>query len=509
MASDALVAFLAEMPALPRNQDEQLLRVVLDDAVANNRASWWEIPPRGERLNNALTKHWPQDVASFLQPYVASPNQFARLWGTACAEAWGGSPALNPLLNQLAHDPTQHVEIRKTAIRAIAATQDLRAIRGLYDLFDDNDDQVRGEVLRAYRLDNPSPREFIDKLRGGAHASNHYGHLQAEAEAFGHALEASQLPEAFAAVTVHFEALRDLRLFVLRGLFHRVAALGLSDIPPALVIQCWIAQEKGTDLRYDRDDLLIRLLKEHPTLFEQVWCYTLQVLDEETHDFVYLFEPLAKSCTDHIFDLLPPTSEGLTRSQESLITGVLQRYFWQVSTEERLEYFQRVAPAFIQHLRLPDLPKPPRPRDLLYERQQLVAALDAGQQNPVAQTANVLLIIADIELGVRRRHEVTEEAVYTVLDRTIPIVKERIIHAFRGCVAQLHYECKNTVPPEFSVTSSEFAIPFWVLRRYGESFPLQKITELACCYYDFHRNDARYEELLEELRGKDHSLWEQ
>src|SRR5262249_33499433 len=149
------------MPALPRDQDEQLLRAVLDDAVTSNRAPWWEIPPRGERLDNALVKHRPQDIASFLWPYVASPNQLARLWGTVCANAWGGSPALNSLLDQLAHDLTQHVEIRKAAIRAVAATQDLSAIRGLYDLFGDNNDQVRGEVLRAYRLDNPSPRAFI------------------------------------------------------------------------------------------------------------------------------------------------------------------------------------------------------------------------------------------------------------------------------------------------------------------------------------------------------------
>jgi hypothetical protein len=96
MASDPLVAFLAEMPALPPEKGEQLLRAVLDDAIANNRAPWWEIPPRSERLSEALVKHGPRDMASFLRPYLESPHQFARLWGALCAKAWGGSKALKP-----------------------------------------------------------------------------------------------------------------------------------------------------------------------------------------------------------------------------------------------------------------------------------------------------------------------------------------------------------------------------------------------------------------------------
>ena len=52
-------------------------------------------------------------------------------------------------------------------------------------------------------------------------------------------------------------------------------------------------------------------------------------------------------------------------------------------------------------------------------------------------------------------------------------------------------------------------IPFWVLRHSGESFPLSKVAEIACCYYDIHRDDARYEALLEELRYQDRILWRQ
>ena len=272
IVSDPLVAFFAEMPSLPREQDEQLLRAVLDDAITNSRAPWWELPPRGERPSQALTRHRPQDTAAFLRLYVDSPNQFARLWGTFCAHAWGGSSALNPLLDRLVHDPQEHIDSRKAAIAAIAATRELQAVRALYDLLDDHDDQVRGEVLAAYRqLDSPSPQEFIAQLYGGARTPHAYGRLQTEAESFGRTLDAAQLSEALAAVTVHFESLADLRPFILRGLFQRAVALGFHDIPPALILQCWIAQETRTELRYDPEDVLTKLVKEHPALFERVW----------------------------------------------------------------------------------------------------------------------------------------------------------------------------------------------------------------------------------------------
>ena len=308
-------------------------------------------------------------------------------------------------------------------------------------------------------------------------------------------------------MTVHFDTLQDLRPFLLRGLLHRAVERRFHEIP-ALVVQCWIAQGSHADISYDPEDVLTKLLQEYAAFFAHVWYYILHTLDEGTHHFIYLVDPLAKSCTDRIFDILPLTSEGLTRSQVSFITGVLQRYFWHERTAERLAYFQRVAPAFTQQFQLPSRPKPPHARDLLYERQQLVEALHRGQ-DPIAQTANVLLTIAEIEQGVRRRHEVTEDAVSHVLARTPPVVKQQIMQAFRACVTQLHYRHQSTGSQQFSITSPDLVIPFWVLRHSGESFPLSKVAEIACCYYDIHRDDARYEALLEELRYQDRILWRQ
>ena len=232
--------------------------------------------------------------------------------GHTLCKAWGGSTALNPLLDALAHDPAQHVEFYPPAIRSITATRDLGAVRALYDLFDDDDDQVRGAVLEAYHLDSPSPRDFIAKLHGGSRNRSLYGRLQIEAEAFGHGLDTPQLAEAFAAVTVHFDTLQDLRPFSLRGLLHRAVERRFHEIPPALVVQCWIAQGSHADISYDPEDVLTKLLQEYAAFFAHVWYYILHTLDEGTHHFIYLVDPLAKSCTDRIFDILPLTSEGLT-----------------------------------------------------------------------------------------------------------------------------------------------------------------------------------------------------
>jgi hypothetical protein len=62
-----LVALFAELPSLPRDKDEALLRSFIDDAVAKNRLPWLDIPPRGEYPFTALPKHRPQNIASFLE----------------------------------------------------------------------------------------------------------------------------------------------------------------------------------------------------------------------------------------------------------------------------------------------------------------------------------------------------------------------------------------------------------------------------------------------------------
>jgi len=513
--ADPLVAFLAEMPSLSQEMEERLLKTVLDDAVARGRAPWWEIPPHSERPGEALRKHRPRDIAAFLQPYLTSTDEMARIWGTACAEAWGGAKTLNMVLHQLAHDPSQHVEIRKSAIAAIAATKDIEAVRGLSDLFEDSSDEVRGEALQAYRhVDRPAPREFIAKLRGGSRDVNLYCLLQKEAADFGCTLDASQLRETFAAVVEYFADLRDLKLPLLRGLFRQAIALHFADIPVDLFVQCWTPFSFARDQLLSDEETIIELLREQPILFGRVWSHILALLgrDDERVSSVVFIECLAACCTDHVFDFLPSSREGLIHRQQHFIENVLGRYFLRDYTAERLANFQRLAPAFTETLRLPLPPKQPVPRDALADKQKLIHALTEGGQNPIAQTWHVLRAMAEIKHGIGHQQPVPEEDVLYVLDSTQPGVRRRVLQTFRACVAQLHYKRSRTESSVIQVTRPEFVVPFWVLRQQGESFTPQKVVEIINCYYGSYGTSAdnrRYEELLEELKRQDRALWQQ
>lgn len=507
--SDPLVAFFSELPFLPPEQDEALLHAVINDAITDHRAPWWEIPPRGERPLNALPKHRPHDVAVFLRPHLEAPDEIARLWGTACAQVWGGAEALNNTLDRLAHDTLQHLEIRKSAVAAIAATKNLGAVRALYDLFDDQDDQVRGEVLRAHRqLDSPSPRDFVARLRGGSRDRSLYCLLQLEAEAFGSTLETSQLAEAFQAVDDNFERLRDLRSHILNGLLRRATELRFAAVPPSLIVKCWTARE----FHYSRhEESVNQLLRAYQTLFEKVWNHVMDLLGrgEGSLSEFELSQHLGEVCSDFILDLLPREAGALNDSQERLISLVLAGHFSKQASAERLALFQCRAPAFAQYLRLPRPQKSPLPKDPLEEKQNLVKALSVAHENPIAQTLTLLRAIAEMEHGTGHQQEVTEDDVLRVLARMAPMTRKQILKIFRGCVAQVGYERRKTGPSQFSMTRPEFEIPFWVLRSQGEHFEPQKIAEIVQCYglMDSVKN-ARYKELLEELRQHDRETWQ-
>jgi len=124
LVSDALVALFAELPTLSPEQDEELLHSVLDNAIANDRPPWWQIPPRGEPPFDALARHRPRNIGTFLRPYLEHPEEIPQLWGTTCVAAWGGTKSLNNILDRTAHDLQRNVEARIWAIEAIAATKD-------------------------------------------------------------------------------------------------------------------------------------------------------------------------------------------------------------------------------------------------------------------------------------------------------------------------------------------------------------------------------------------------
>ncbi len=109
---DPLVAFFAELSDLPPETKEHLTKAVIDKAITDHRASYWEVPPRGERPIDFLHKHHPSDVTTFLRPYLERVDEISMLWATDCAMVWGRTDSLNVILLNLAHNDELNVQIR-------------------------------------------------------------------------------------------------------------------------------------------------------------------------------------------------------------------------------------------------------------------------------------------------------------------------------------------------------------------------------------------------------------
>ena len=515
VATDPLVALFAEMTTFSQEQSEKLISAVLDDAIEKDRLPWWQIPPRGEYPLPFLSKHQPKDKAAFLRPYLESNNNISLQWGTACAAQWGGASELNRTFSQFALDTSQNVAIRGWAIDAIATTKDLQTVRSLYNLFNDKEDQVRGHLLRAYcHLESPSPSDFIAKIRGGSHNPNLFCLLQSESEEFWQTLGWSQLAKAFQVVMTEFDRLGDLKRSVIQGLFRRADELRFSHIPPEFIVTCWLERETGNlsnDQILTEGGILDRILQRSQRLLQSVWQHTLSnVGGGKDYYWFHLVRPLASCCADHVFSFLPSGSKGLNRDQSTLITRVLEQYFYKEPTAERLTAFQSSAPAFTHNLTLPR-PKKDLPTDLLEEKKQLIDALKSGRNNPISQTWYVLNVIPKILYGPRKQIKVEEGHVLKILERVAPTVQYQVFVAFRECVKQIHYERKNGASGRsFTLTEPLYEIPFWVLHRIGEDFGPSKKAEIVECYgflYDFQQE--RYEELLKEIKSQDQHIWQQ
>jgi hypothetical protein len=507
LACDPLVAFFAETPAVGADEREALLRAVLDEAVAQRRAPWWEVAPRGEPAGAPLARHRPADAAGFLRPYLEGPDVFARLWGTTCAETWGGVVELNGTLCRLALDDSQHAEIRHAAVAAVAATDDLAAVRTLYGLFDDADDSLRGRLLRAYRrLERPAPADVIARLRGGSRDRSLLCALQSEAGNFAQDYGPEELVAAFGAADEHFEALQDLRGPVIDGLFGRAVALHCADVPARLVLRCWLARDARMRLYLDNVN---RLLLEHRSLFRAVWRCALELLAREgnqRHE-CELSDWLLDVCGDDVFDLVPTPAEAINRAQQRLITSVLTRYFGRNPTPERLALFRSRAPTFTGQLQLaPPTPPAPAP-DVLDERRRLTIAL--GEPDGGAALDGLLGAIAASRCGQDCGGPVQVAGVVQVLDRVGPALRRRALAAFRAGVDQIHYGRIKTGPREFRMTPTHYEIPFWVLRHYGEELPPPKVAEVITCYgLSGCARPEDYEAVLDELRERDRPTWE-
>lgn len=516
--NDPVIALLAEMPSLSPEADEKLTRAVIEKAIATHRAPWFEIPPRGERIEGVLSKHRPINISNFIRPYLENPEEISLIWATTCVMSWKGSASLNDTLIELAHNDELNVEIRKNAVDAVFASGEKESIQKLYDLLDSKDDQVRGHVLQAFRItEAPTPRDYIAKVCGGAHNSSLLCLLQVEVDQFGLSLRSKEeLSEAFEAAISHFKELGNLQSNLLGGLLQQAVELDFDDIPPSLIVSLWLNEGAG---RYHYERTLKHLVSKSSKLFERVWNYVVTRLGHEGHGLFItaLSNNLVEVCDDHIFELLPTDRSTLNRFQESLIQRVVQLYFYRERTAERLQLFQERAPAFSVHLQLPKPTLTSSSRDPLASRHRIVEVLNScDEADPATQAINILKVINQILYKKEARVWLEPTEIMRFLaDLSVPL-RKRVLDIFLSCVLQTEYSCTSR-PQEngthtITMTRLEYAVPFWVLWRLGVKFPVDKLIELIRCYafLNFPPNGPDqewYVRLLDELYDLDRERW--
>ena len=310
ISNDPLIAFLGESPGLSTEDEEHLLKSVFDQAITQRRAPWYQVPPRGEQPIDWLSKHHPRSVVDFVRPHLQNQDEFARLWATAAAAAWGGASELNDALLHLAHDSSEHVEIRKAAIEAIAQSKVTDDIAKLYDLLNSANDQVRGQALDAYRVtESPTPQDFIDKLRGGPNDENLHCLLEIEPQLYAQTLSVDELKVALHEADMRFTEIGKLCHHLLTGLIRRANELGHKEIPASLVLKIWRAGAEH-EIYYGQE--LDTLLHDNSSLFENIFKLALERLagSQNSSDIYNLPRRLVGYCTDQIFDLLPPEEQA-------------------------------------------------------------------------------------------------------------------------------------------------------------------------------------------------------
>ncbi len=485
LITDPFVAFLAEATTPSTDYDERLLKTVIDNAIESGRVYWKPIPPRGDRLDRALHKHRPKNVVPFLQPYLDRPDEMTRLWATACSKAWGGTLELNETLVKLAYDEEQNIEIRKNAIDAILASQCVEDIRKLYGLFRCQDDQIRGHTLIAYRVtENPSPREYIEKLCGGTFDDRLFSILQRETMEYGTQLATtSELSEAFCAVDEQYGRLGNLRPLLLEGLVGRALGLGFDDIPPSLFIKIW-ADHTDSRSRAYRDNLK-RILSTSPALYARVWHYALALLGKDSGGRWYWWNGLAEACTDSIFDLLPPDPTTLNDGQRQLVQEVLSHHFHRDPTIERLRQFKALAPEYAKHLRIPKSAMVRDGRDRLEEASKIAQALNREELTAPQRTRLVLSTIGEILHGQEMTGWLEPKEVIQFLSELQGPLRYRTLSNFLGCVQEVTYSrAEDRGPNTFTMTLPIYAVPFWVLWKLGFSrfITAEKLDEFIRCY---------------------------
>ncbi|MCL5952225.1 MAG: hypothetical protein M1132_10980 [Chloroflexi bacterium] len=502
--NDPLVAFISETTGLSPEDDERLTRTVIENGIAENRAPWWEVPPRGDRPQDWFWRHRPRDKAAFIGGYLQHPNEIARLWGTAAIAAWGGVAEVNARLIALAHDTTQHTEIRRQAIEAVAGSGVVEDVRQLYDLLESEDDIVHGAALDAYRVtEHPAPRDFIAKLMTPPHNEHLICMLEIEPEIYALSLDIAQLPEAYAETDRRYSDIRGFIDHLMRGLLRRSRELSYRDIPATLVLKIW---RGGADYGIDYDTTLNAFLQDNWPVLAAVWRLMLERSANPDYrgELLYAERCFLEHCTDQLFDVLPLEGE-LTPEQKRFVEDTVAAYFYKSPSAERLAVFQNRAGPYASRLRLP-LPRPPSaPSDA---PDQIAGILQNATGTSYQRTMRVLRAIWSSRPPNSGEDWIGFIRVF--LQQVPDPLRRQVLDLFAQCVEETHYERSVDAQGQVSLTNPQASVPFWVLLDFEHECPLEKKVEIVLCYG--FRDDVgldRMAHLLDGLERADHAQWEQ
>lgn len=507
LENDPIVVFLSEAGNVFPSGSKNLLGRIIDDAIKTNRPPWREVPPHGARLEDHLARHIPQDIKSFIYPYLTSHNEMDELWATACLNAWGGFPELNQEVKAIAFREEAHVWARVKAISAINQTGDKETIRQLFPLLEDPKDEVRGQVMEAYwKQENPSPMEFFSYYKMKKGQPDLLCRLETVIWDYCYALDRTGLKDAFEYVDSEFDSLTEFLSYIIPELLDRAKELAFDEIPATMIIKIF----KSPRMHIEHQEGMEEIIRKSPRLLEDLWKGILSAFREKKED-IYAWEPgpiLGKLAGDIIFDLLPPSMESLAKEQVWFIEEALQHHLLKEPTEDRLKLFQQNAGPFGANLFLPKPPEPPHVPNIEQAPIEMDTLLNQKELNSIAKYSLLMNIMAKY-LGKKSANDLEESTIIEFIRKMSNPLQKRIKEVFRGCVNSITYERKPLEGSSISMTPPEFEKPFQILLLMGENFSTDKICEIIHCYSFLEPSKTlTYISLLQFVRKKVPVAWE-
>lgn len=300
---------LAVFSAAPRLSREERRDVIEQFAEWGNRGHhppWIELQGIGEPAYIALERHKNILTPDFVLRYLNSDIPMERLWGVVMARYTEIVPSVGERLLSIAHDAQEATRARKRALEAFETEADGSYAGRIEPLLQDEDDEVRGYALAAWRiLRNPSPTEYIQQLNKPRSKSSLYGRLFRDPQRYTRKLTSEQATEAFQALERQYEiataqspspdiltsGFNDLQRNLLRGLIERTSKLDDVQVSTELLVSFL----SGYSSHPTDSTAVVETLRVHPRLWDEVLAECLSRAGDYRFDLSTI---LAKSAPD-------------------------------------------------------------------------------------------------------------------------------------------------------------------------------------------------------------------